>query len=113
MTRDVIFPIASMTKPVVAVGTMILQEEGRLSVSDPVGKYLPELDQKDVAALDAGGNRDSMVMTEPARRQPTIQDLMRHTAGFTAPLQLLISWTIAPKSAHDACACCQWSSVRR
>ena len=74
MPLDAIFPIASLTKPVVAVGALILHEEGRLSVSDPVARHLPELARREVS--DEGGR-------VPARRQPTIQDLMRHTSGFS------------------------------
>lgn len=80
MTRDVIFPIASLTKPIVAVGTMILQEEGRLAVSDPIAQYLPELADRVVAVSGDGSTRG----TVPARRQPTLQDLLRHTPGFPA-----------------------------
>ena len=62
---------------------LMLCEEGRLLVNGPVGKYLPQLDNMPVAVMqtDTGG-RTTMV-TEPARRKPTLQDLMRHTAGLT------------------------------
>jgi len=82
MPRDAIFPIASITKPIVAVGALMLQEEGRLSVYDPVARYLPELAAREVAVEVAGS---SGVSTERAVRQPRVQDLMRHTSGFTAP----------------------------
>ncbi len=74
MPKDAIFTVASMTKPLTATGALMLFEEGRILLNDPVGKYLPQLDNVAVAA--AGG-------TEPAIRKPTLQDLMRHTAGFT------------------------------
>jgi len=74
MPKDAIFTIASMTKPLTASGALMLFEEGRILVNDPVGKYLPQLDN--VAVATASG-------TEPPVRKPTIQDLMRHTAGFT------------------------------
>jgi CubicO group peptidase (beta-lactamase class C family) len=83
MPRDAIFSIASMTKPLVSVGVMILHDEGKLFLSDPVGKYLPALANMKVATVkndEAGGKRGETV---PARRQPTIQDLLRHTSGFT------------------------------
>ena len=73
--KDSIFTIASMTKPLTASGALMLVEEGRILLNDPVGKYLPALDKVVVAASGGG--------TEPAIRKPTIQDLMRHTAGFT------------------------------
>lgn len=73
--KDSIFTIASMTKPLTASGALMLVEEGRILLNEPVGKYLPQLDNMQVASA-AGG-------TEPAIRKPTVQDLMRHTAGFT------------------------------
>ena len=74
MRNDAIFEIASMTKPLTAVGALMLVEEGRMFLNDPVGRYLPGLADLRVAT-ESG--------SEPARRQPTLQDLMRHTAGFT------------------------------
>lgn len=76
MSKDPIFPIASMTKPIFAAVAMSLQEEGRLLMNQPVAAYLPELGGRNVATDDQG------LRTEPARRQPTIEDLMRHTSGF-------------------------------
>jgi CubicO group peptidase (beta-lactamase class C family) len=74
MPKDAIFTIASMTKPLTATGALMLIEEGRLLLNDPVGKYLPQLDN--VMVVTPTG-------AEPVHRKPTIQDLMRHTAGFT------------------------------
>ena len=83
MPKDAIFNIASMTKPLTAVGALMLAEEARLLVNDPVGTYLPQLDRLQVAVTrpDAGGH--VVMSTEAARRKPTLQDLMRHTAGLT------------------------------
>ena len=83
MPKDAIFRIASMTKPMVGVGTMMLVEEGRMFLSDPVGRHLPSLAKLQVAVVrkDASGNET--VEMEPAKRQPTIQDLLRHTSGIT------------------------------
>lgn len=78
MPKDAVFTMASMTKPMATVGALMLFEETRLLVNDPVGKYLPPLGKMSVA-VHAGAERG----TQPARRQPTIQDLMRHTAGVT------------------------------
>lgn len=83
MPKDAIFNIASMTKPLTAVGALILYEEGRLLVNDPVGKYLPHLDGMPVAVLSNGASGEEAIATEPARRKVTLQDLMRHTAGLT------------------------------
>jgi CubicO group peptidase (beta-lactamase class C family) len=79
MPKDAIFPIASMTKPLTTVGALMLVEEGRLILNDPVGEYLPQLGKMSVAVMRPG----TAMGTEAARRQPTIQDLMRHTAGVT------------------------------
>ena len=79
MPKDAIFPIASMTKPLTTVGALMLVEEGRLLLNDPVGEYLPQLGKMSVAVTRPG----TATGTEAARRQPTIQDLMRHTAGVT------------------------------
>jgi CubicO group peptidase (beta-lactamase class C family) len=81
MPRDAIFPIASLTKPIVAAASMILLEEGRLSMSDPVGRHIPELAAKEVAV--SGSENGASAATVPARRQPTVQDLLRHTHGFS------------------------------
>src|SRR5437660_7520001 len=72
MPQDAIFSIASMTKPMVSVAIMMLHDEGKLFLSDPVGKYLPALANMQVATIrtDAGGK--STVETVPAQRQPTI-----------------------------------------
>ncbi len=75
LAADAIFSIASMTKPLTSVAAMLLVEEGRLLLGDPVAKYLPALAGLQVAA-PAGATR-------PAKQQPTVQDLLRHTSGFT------------------------------
>ncbi len=82
MQRDSIFRIASMTKPVTAVAAMMLQEQGRLLLADPIGRYLPEFKDLQVGTeLEMDGERQ--LRLEAARQPITIQDLMRHTAGFT------------------------------
>lgn len=83
MPRDAIFAVGSMTAPMVAVGAMSLVEQGRMLVNDPVGKYLPSLARMPVAVA-ATDNPDKVGGTTPAMRQPTLHDLMRHTAGYTA-----------------------------
>jgi CubicO group peptidase (beta-lactamase class C family) len=74
MRKDAIFALASMTKPFTATGALMLVEEGRILLNEPVGRYLPLLSSMQVAT-ESG--------TEPARKPPTLQDLMRHTAGLT------------------------------
>jgi CubicO group peptidase (beta-lactamase class C family) len=83
MTTDTIFSLASMTKPMVAVGTMSLYEEGRLLIGDPVGKHIPELAKMDVGVIKTGADGKPVIERVPAKRQMVVQDLMRHTAGLT------------------------------
>jgi CubicO group peptidase (beta-lactamase class C family) len=82
MPGDAIFSIASMTKPMVAVAVMMLHEEGKLFLFDPVGKYLPALANMRVATIRTDSDGKSAIETTLAPRQPTIQDLLRHTSGF-------------------------------
>jgi CubicO group peptidase (beta-lactamase class C family) len=80
MTRDTIFRIYSMTKPVTGVAMMILYEEGKWHPSDPVSKYIPEFAHLKVfKGVDESGN---MILEEPVH-PPTMSQLMTHTAGFT------------------------------
>ena len=73
MPKDALFRLASMTKPIVTVAAMMLVEEGKLKLSDPVAMWLPEL--KDLKVETASGD------VAPAR-PVWVQDLMRHTSGF-------------------------------
>ena len=72
-----------MTKPVTGVAVLMLLEEGKFRLSDPVSKYLPALKSPTVAieTVDAQGRR--VASTVPAKREITIEDLMRHTSGIT------------------------------
>lgn len=83
MRPDSIFRIASMTKPVTMVAALMLAEEGKLQLMDPASVYLPQLKhlQVGVEVKDGGGER--RLTLEPARREVTVQDLMRHTSGMT------------------------------
>ncbi len=78
MTTDAIFRIYSMTKPIVSVAVMMLWEEGRLLLSDPIAKYIPEFASTQVGAIENG----ALTMV-PAARAITVQDLLRHTSGLT------------------------------
>jgi len=78
MTTDHIFRIASQTKALVSVGIMILQEEGRLLISDPLSKYIPEFKNTTVALA----NDQNGYTMEKANREITIRDLLTHTAGI-------------------------------
>jgi CubicO group peptidase (beta-lactamase class C family) len=81
MPVDALFSIASMTKPLVTVGALMLAEEGRLSVNEAVGKYLPQLAGMQVNPPQCDGSPGSP--TVAVNRQMTIEDLMRHTAGLS------------------------------
>lgn len=73
MSKDTIFRLASMTKPVVTVAGMMLVEQGAMKLNDPITNWLPEL--KDLKVETPNGD-------VPLSRPITVQDLMRHTAGF-------------------------------
>src|SRR3954467_15218293 len=79
MTTDTIFNIASMTKPMTAVGALMLYEQGKLLIDDPLAKYFPKFSDMRVALRDAG---EPTAETVPANRKITMQDLMRHTSGI-------------------------------
>ena len=80
MTTDSIFNIASMTKPMTTVGALMLYEQGKLLIGDPLSKYFPQFSEMGVAARDANG--EPTADTVPATRPILIQDLMRHTSGL-------------------------------
>ena len=80
ITDDTLFRIYSMTKPVVGVAMMILYEEGRFALSDPIAKYIPAFEDVKVYA---GANEDGSLILEEPERPPTMHDLFQHTAGFT------------------------------
>ena len=80
MTADTLFRIASMTKPITAVGIMILQDQGKLSVDDPVEKHLPEFKgQMLVTATDQA--KGTVTLGKPPR-PITLRDLLTHTSGL-------------------------------
>ena len=83
MPVDAIFRIYSMTKPVTSVAIMMLQEQGRLSLRDPVSKYLPELGELEVAVPPSAGGAESELSRVATAKRITIYDLLRHTSGLT------------------------------
>jgi len=79
MKRDTIFRIYSMSKPITTVAAMILFEEGKIKLDDPVSEYIPHFKGSKVVT-----DPDSEhITTVPAKREITIRDLMRHTSGLT------------------------------
>ena len=79
MRPDTLFRICSMTKPITSVAVMMLYEEGRFLLDDPVSKYLPEFKNQNVLVKPATGES----YTIPVTREITIRDLLRHTSGLT------------------------------
>ncbi len=79
MWADAVFSVASMTKPMTSAAIMMLHEEGRLLLGDPVSKYLPTMARMKVAR---SANAETLELVE-AKREMTVQDLLRHTSGLT------------------------------
>ena len=83
IAQDSIFRIYSMTKPLVSVAAVMLMEEGRLQLTDPVSKYLPALKSMNVSVAKAEAEFARISYAQvPAEREMTVQDLLRHTAGL-------------------------------
>jgi methyl acetate hydrolase len=88
MTKDTIFNMASMTKPITSVAIMILVDEGKLKLDDEVAKYLPKY--KDPVVISKFNEADASYETRPAKRPITIRHLLTHTSGigygFASPM---------------------------
>ena len=90
MRKDAVFRIASMSKPITAVAILMLMEEGRLRLTDPASKFIPEFTDTKVAietapyrpAANGQPARDAAYYTMPAERAITIRDLLTHTSGL-------------------------------
>ena len=82
LSKDAIFRIYSMTKPLASVGAMMLVEDGKIQLVDPISKYLPEFAKMgvSVAQTDAAGVVSYAIV--PANKLITVQDLLRHTSGL-------------------------------
>jgi CubicO group peptidase (beta-lactamase class C family) len=83
MSKDAIFRIFSMTKPLTSVAAMILVEEGKLRLSDPISLYLPELANLQVATNADTAKTVAELQTRPAKNPIRVMDLLMHTSGFT------------------------------
>jgi CubicO group peptidase (beta-lactamase class C family) len=84
MTPASMFRIASMTKPVIGVAIMMLVEEGKLHLNDPVARFIPQFANMKVAVArpTTGGSEGPSFYTVPAQRAITIKDLLTHTSGL-------------------------------
>src|SRR5438128_5950048 len=82
MPKDAIFRLYSMTKPFTSVAAMMLVEEGRIRLTDPVGMYLPQLAKLDVLAPSTDASGKTTYTTVAAERPVTVYDLLRHTSGM-------------------------------
>jgi len=87
MRDDAIFRMASMSKPITGVAILMMLEEGKLRLEDPVSKFIPEFANTTVAMLtdpNAAPSRDPDIYKTPAQREITIRDLMTHTSGLAS-----------------------------
>jgi CubicO group peptidase (beta-lactamase class C family) len=80
MTRDAIFRIASQSKAITATAVMMLWEEGKFRLDDPISDYIPEF--KDPQVLESFSEQDSTYTTRPAEKEITIRHLLTHTSGI-------------------------------
>jgi CubicO group peptidase (beta-lactamase class C family) len=83
MTSDTIFRLYSMSKPITSVAAMMLVEDGKLSLDDPVSRYIPAFADVKVGVEKRGQDGKLALVLEPLNRPITIEDLLRHTSGLT------------------------------
>ena len=83
MTADTIFRLYSMSKPITSVAAMMLVEDGKLALNDPVSKYIPAFANVKVGVEQRGQDGKPALVLEPLNRPITIEDLLRHTSGLT------------------------------
>ena len=83
MTKDAIFRIYSMTKPITSVAVMMLVEQGKITLDEPIAKYIPAFKDLRVGVESEGEDGKSKIDLVAARKPITTQDLLRHTSGLT------------------------------
>jgi methyl acetate hydrolase len=99
MSNETMFRIASMTKPVTSVGTMMQFELGKLKLDDPVGNYLPVY--KDRPVIASVNEADGSYTTRPAKGAITVRHLLTHTSGFAYPFSNRTVFNITDKTKKD------------
>ena len=111
MRKDTIFPIASMTKPVTGVAILMLVEEGKVRLSDPVSRFIPEFrDTKVAMPRSNSAGEDDSIYTVPANREITVQDLITHTSGLVSGgAGSEAASRIAPRNSTDTVA--DWAAA--
>jgi CubicO group peptidase (beta-lactamase class C family) len=82
MTADTIFRLYSMSKPITSVAAMMLVDDGKLSLADPVSKYIPDFANMKVGVEKHDENEKPALVLEPLKRPITIEDLLLHTSGI-------------------------------
>ena len=83
MTPDTLFALHSMTKPITSLAAMMLIEEGKLALTDPVSKYIPSFAKVEVGVDTKTASGAEILTREPPHRPINIEDLLRHTSGIT------------------------------
>jgi CubicO group peptidase (beta-lactamase class C family) len=99
MTADTIFALHSMTKPITCLAAMMLVDEGKLSPSDPVSKYIPAFAGVEVGIASKGPDGAPVLTLVPPDRPMTVEDLLRQTSGITYDY---IGGQLIEKAYHDA-----------
>jgi CubicO group peptidase (beta-lactamase class C family) len=107
MTKDTIFFIASMTKPITSVALMTLYEEGKFLLDDPISRWIPEYSDMVVALQTGNHNEDAPNNTVPAKRPITVRHLLTNTAGLSTAYKGLTALGLStkpdtPKSVEEA-----------
>ena len=83
MTPDTLFALHSMTKPITNLAAMMLIDEGKLALADPVSKYIPAFASAKVGVQSETGNGQPVLKLVPPNRPVSVEDLMRHTSGLS------------------------------
>jgi CubicO group peptidase (beta-lactamase class C family) len=100
MRKDDLFYMASMTKPITSVAVMILYEEGKLALDDPISKYIPSLRNPEV--ITQFNETDTTYSVKSAKKEITIQNLLSHTSGFGYDFSNHILFLLKQKTGKDA-----------